>query len=340
MTERITTTATVPSELQLLDLMLGMMKTQSIHACTQLCLADLVDGEKTVPQIARETEPPTHPHALRRLFRALECMGIFSAIHEDVYAQTDLSRLLQQDGGMYYAGRMHGDPWQWRPWETFLYSLETGKPAFDHLYGQTMWDYFEHHKDEALNFNQAMKGLSTQVEGELAETYDFSDNQTIMDVGSGTGSMLATVLQRYPQAQGIFFDVPQVIQQAQENEQVLKVLSQARFESGDFFQAVPTGADVIMLRQIVKDWDDAQAIAILRNCACALNPGGKILVVEVVIASGMMMQKLVDLQLMVVLSGRERTEMEFRALIEKAGLRLERIIPVGRTSYSVFEVRK
>ena len=332
----------LPPQAIILDMLLGMMKTQAIHEAVRLNLAErLKDGPKQVSELAEETQ--TNPNSLVRLLRALESLGLFQEATPGTYAQTSLSHFLRPhiQGSMYDVALIHGEQWQWRPWEAFSYSLQTGKTAFDHLFETRLFEYFATHPKEAEGFNSAMAGFSHQVDRPLVEGYEYSSLSTIVDIGGGYGGWLSTILQVNPHLEGIVFDLPHVIEDAR--QQFSSSIQQPRYQlvAGDMFQpeTIPQGADAYIMRQIIKDWDDEAAISILTNCRRAMRPGGKILVAEQVVRPGegiMTSTKLIDLQLMVVLSGQERTEADYQALFESAGLQLTKIWPT-RSLYSILE---
>lgn len=329
----------VPPQAVLLDMMCGMMKTQAIHEATRLGLAELVkDGPRALTDLAAVTE--TQPAALARLLRALVTLDIFTEVEPDVFAQTAFSHLLRPDvpGSMYYVALLHGEQWQWQSWEGLSYSLHTGKTAFEHLYKEPLWQYFAENPEVGERFSQAMFQFSEQVNASIARSYDFSWMQTLVDVGGGYGNLLTTVLQHNPDLQGILFDLPSVVEGARAHIDVAGLSQRCQVVAGNIFEAIPEGADGYILKQIIKDWDDEQCISILHNCRRAMKPGGRVLVAEQVLLPGkhMSTSKLIDLQLLVVLSGRERYEHEFRRLFEAADLRLARIWPT-QSLYSILE---
>jgi 2-polyprenyl-3-methyl-5-hydroxy-6-metoxy-1,4-benzoquinol methylase len=331
----------MPPQVRILDMLLGMMKTRAIHEAVRLNLAELVkDGPKSVTELAQETQ--THAASLLRLLRALEGLGLFAEVEAGTYGQTALSHFLRPGvpGSMYDVAGIHGALWQWRPWEGLSYSLQTGKTAFDEIFGMPLFEYFARHPQEGKGFQQAMAGFSHQVDNPLAQGYDYSAFSSIVDIGGGLGSLLTAILRAHPQLTGVLFDLPSVIAAAREQIAASDIAPRCQLVAGDVFQAreIPQRADAYIMRQIIKDWHDEAVVQILSNCRQAMRPGGKILVAEQVILPGQRMQpaKLIDLQLMVVLSGQERTEAEYRALFEKAGLTLARIVPT-HSPYSILE---
>jgi precorrin-6B methylase 2 len=330
---------TLPPQALLLDMLCGMMKTQAIHEAARLQIADLVkDGPKSTAELAEATG--TDPASLYRLLSTLASLDIFVEVEPDYFAQTPLSNLLRPDvpGSMYDVTLIHGEQWQWRPWEAFSYSLQTGKPAFDSMFGEDLWNYFVKHPTHRERFQKAMAGFSAQVDMPIAIGYDFSSIHTLVDVGGGYGSLLTTILKANPAMQGILFDSPAVIEGARAHIEASGVANRCTLIAGDVLEGVPAGADAYIMKQVIKDWDDLHCIRILSNCRQAMKRGGKVLVAEQVLLPGRAMStsKLIDLQLMVVLSGRERYEAQFRRLFEAAGLQLSKIWPT-KSLYSILE---
>ncbi len=329
-----------PPQATMLDLLLGMMKTQAIHEAVRLDIASLIKDEpKSITELSETTG--MNKSALSRLLHALESLGIFQEVKPDYFAQTPLSHVLRPNvpGSMYDVAFIHGEQWQWRPWEQFSYSIQTGQTAFNSVFEGNLFDYFAKHPEEGERFNKAMTGFSRQVDQPITRGYDFSSIHTIVDIGGGYGSLLTAILRAYPHLQGILFDLPHVIKDAQERIASSDVAGRCQFIAGDMFNAedIP-GADAYIMKQIIKDWSDEESVRILSNCSKAMKSGGKILVAEQVLLPGRQMStaKLIDLQLMVVLSGQERYEQQYRALFEGAGLQVLKIWPTHST-YSIIE---
>ena len=328
----------IPPQAIMLDLLCGMMKTQAIHHATRLGIASLVkDGQKSTIELAETTG--TQPEALYRLLATLASMGIFEEVELGIFAQTPLSHILQPDvaGSMYDVSLLHGEPWQWHSWEAFAHSLETGHTAIEQVYHTSLWGYFNQHPDVGERFSKAMTGFSMQVNAPLAHAYDFSQFQTLVDVGGGYGSLITTILEATPTLRGVLFDLPPVIEEARVLIASSTIADRCELVSGDVFAEVPM-ADAYIMKQIIKDWDDEECIRILSNCRAAMKPGGRVLVAEQVLQTGKTMStaKLIDLQLMAVLSGRERYESQYRTLFERAGLHVVRIWPT-HSPYSIIE---
>jgi len=331
----------LPPQVIILDMLLGMMKTQAIHEAVRLNLAErLKDGPKSLADLASETK--TNPNALMRLLRTLESLGLFTEVEAGYYGQSALSHFLRPGvpGSMHDVAFIHGEEWQWRPWEGFSHSMETGQAAFNHLFHTTLFEYFSTHPIERERFNKAMAGFSNQVDAPLAQGYDYSPLGTIVDIGGGYGGLLRAILRANPQLRGTLFDLPQVVEDTRQQVAPTEEATRYQLIAGDMFQPeqIPQGADAYIMKQIIKDWDDTAAVLILDNCRKAMRPGGKVLVAEQVLLPGQTMvpAKLIDLQLMVVASGQERNEAQYRALFEAAGLDLVKIWPT-HSPYSILE---
>ncbi len=201
--ETATKLSTPPPHVILQTKLCGMMLTQCIRIAAELGIADLLnDGSQSIEVLATKTK--THPQSLHRVLRALVSSDIFEE-SEGIFSQTPQSALLRSDvpGSMRDIARMHGDEWQWRPWEQLEYSVRTGLPAFDHLYSMPMWEYFrDRNPRSGAIFDNTMAAFSSQVNDALAKSYDFSDIDTLVDVGGGTGSFLHKILSINPVYEG------------------------------------------------------------------------------------------------------------------------------------------
>lgn len=215
-------------------------------------------------------------------------------------------------------------------------AIKSGRPIIKAALGMEIWEWYAQHPEEARSFSSAMGNLAQMVAGELVRLVDFSDVQKVVDVGGANGVLLAAILHAHPKLSGILFDLPHVIEAAKPVIEGEGLIDRCELISGDFFKEVPSGADVHVLKHIIHDWDDESAIQILKNCRRALRPNGRLLLVEMVIpadnAPGPV--QFIDLNMLVLLGGRERSEIEFAALLKKAGFKPPRLI----RTYSPFVV--
>ena len=316
----------------------GYWVSQAIHVAATLGIADLLaEARRTSDELAASTG--THPPTLYRLLRALASAEVLQEFDGQRFELTSLGQQLRSDVPGSIAGwaAFVGCPSHWQAWDGLLHSVRTGKSAFEHVYGTDVWTYRSTHLDESAAFDRAMTSLSRLANAALLATYDFGRFRTIVDVGGGNGALLASVLAAHPVIQGVLFDQSHVVSGAAALLEDSGVANRCRTVGGSFFESVPQGADAYVLRAIVHDWDDDASIRILTVVRQALAQGSRVLIVERVIAPPNEGRdaKFSDLNMLVMLGGRERTREEFAALLESSGLRLERVLDAG--TFSVIE---
>lgn len=316
----------------------GYQVSQALHVAATLGIADLLkDGPKTVDELAQTTD--TDRSALSRLLRALASVGVFRDIDGSIYL-TPLAEHLRSDvPGSLRAWAMHiGQSYFWTAWDHLLDSVRTGEPAFRALYGMNPWEYREAHPEADSIFNAAMTGLAAGVAEAVVKDYDFSGIDVLVDVGGGQGALLAAILNANPRLHGILFDQPHVLPVAETLLEHAGVASRCRLVGGSFFDSVPAGANAYIMKNIIHDWDDTSSVRILRLCRDAMAAEGKVLLVERVIQAGNDPDpaKFMDVNMLVMLGGRERTVDDFRTLLAEAGLRLTHVIPT-QWGFSVIE---
>ncbi len=320
----------LPLQYQLNNMLVGgLVLARALSTAALLKLADyLIEGPKSVEELARQTG--THTLSLARLMRFLSQHGVFEAKSLEVYALTPLSQLLCSDvpGSARPIALMFGDPANWAALGNLPYSVQTGKPAFDYTHGMGIWPYHHHHPEAGTIFNQAMTSFSAQVDQQLAVHYDFSDIAKIIDVGGGNGNTLTTLLSRYTNMEGILFDQPAVIEQTKLSLQFARLQERCDIIAGDFFETLPAGGDMYFFKQILHDWDDDSCLKLLRKCRSRMAAGKKILVVEQLIQLGGPGRSalVLDMLMLALFTGQERTEEEFRRLFTSSGFELSRII--------------
>jgi len=323
--------------IQLFEMATGFMQSQAIYVAAKLGLADLLQaGPKNITDLAQATG--TNQPALYRLLRALTSIGVFAENGDGNFELTPLSAALLNDIPMslrHYVLLM-GDPTWWNAWGALLYSVKTGEPAFDRLFGMGYTEYLAQHPDLSETLNACMTSVSQVNNPAIVQSYDFSGFKKIIDLGGGHGSLLTAILKANPEASGVLFDLPHVIQTAKLDA---AIASRCEMVGGDFFKVVPPGGDAYLLKQIIHDWEDARCRQILKNCHQVMPENSRLLVIEAVIAPGeaQSINKFFDLHLLVTAQGgKERDEAEFRALFEAAGFTLSRIIPTP-SSFCIIE---
>lgn len=305
---------------------------EAIHVAARLHIAEaLADGSRTVDELAEITG--THPGSLHRLLRALACIGVFAELDRSRFVNTELSQLLRPNvPGSFCGMALASRDLMLRPWGELLYSVRTGEPGFDRAFGMPMWRYFAE-RDPAAGtlYNEAMTSLSTAVDSPIAEAAELSGAGTVVDIGGGRGSLLTTLLTTYPSIEkGILFDQPSVIEEARS---LFGPVADGRLQlvGGDFFAAIPAGADVYFMKWILHDWNDAACINLLTTCRRAMLPHSRLLAAELIIDADRNdeLAHSYDLQMLVYFGGKERAVEELRALYDSAGLRLIRVIPTA-----------
>lgn len=308
------------------NLLVGKWVSQAIYVAAELGLADLLDaGERGVETLAQDAG--ADPEALYRLARGLSSVGVFQETAERRFRNTPLSETLRsgKPGSIRGFARLMGMEMAWSAWGALLYSVKTGRPAFDHVAGQSTFDYIASRPDQAEIINEAMTSLSEMASHAVVDAYDFSPARVIVDVGGGHGLLLATILQANPGAHGILFELPHAIDGARRLFASSQLSDRVEVVAGDALERVVPGGDVYLMKHILHDWDDDRAQRFVRNCAEALPVGGRLLVIEAVLTPPDVphFAKLLDLEMLIMsLGGRERTLEDYRRLYEVAGLEL------------------
>ena len=327
----------------LMQVATGYMPTVCLHAAAKLKIADLLaGGPKPVSELAREAQG-VNENALYRVLRSLATLGIFTEARSGTFANTAASELLRSGvpGSLRDVVLWLGNPLHLRIFAEFMHSIETGATAIQKATGHEAFEYFKHDAAEQVIFNAAMTNLSAFLIPPVLEAYDFGALGTLADVGGGHGFLLAAILQKHPGLRGIVFDLPDVVAGAKPRIESLGLASRCEIAGGDFFQGVPA-ADSYVMKSIIHDWDDARSVTILKNCARAMRgTTGKVLLVEFIIDPGNepSLGKWIDMEMLAMAGGRERTEAEFAELFAKAGLRLARIVRT-KSPYCVVEAVK
>ena len=333
---------TQESAAQQLDRMItGYWVSQAIYAAAKFGIADeLRDGPKSIEDLAKTTA--THPEALYRLLRALASCGIFAEGEPRHFSLTPLADLLRSDvsGSKRALALMSGDE-QFQAWAEIAYSIKTGEIAFDKVFGKPIFDYLSENPEQAKIFDAAMVGIHGRESEVIRDAYDFSDIGILADIGGGNGSQLIGILAQNSSMKGILFDLPHVIERAKTPMESAGLEDRCTLISGNFFEAVPEGAHAYLMRHIIHDWDDEKAVTILRNCHRAMPNDAKLLVVESVIPPGNAPfgGKFLDLVMMLIPGGKERTEAEYKALFGEAGFELSRVLPTT-TEICIVEGKK
>ncbi|MBI3212519.1 MAG: hydroxyneurosporene methyltransferase [Mycobacterium sp.] len=324
--------STVPANIALLELGFGAWLTQALCAAARLGIADALSaGPLTADEVARRVG--TDPGATYRLMRALASRGVFRLRRDGRFALTPMGRALRSDadGSMAPMLRLIGSPEHWQHWSDLAYSVQTGRTAVEKQRGTPIFEYLQTNPEYAAIFNDAMTGVSSLATEAAVPLYDFSDRRLVIDVGGGHGALLAAVLTRAPQANGILYDLPSVVADAGPVLDAAGVSARCAVTDGSFFDSVPDGGDAYLLKSIIHDWDDESSLTILRNVRAAMAADAKVLLFEMVLPQGAPPHPgmLLDLEMLVHAGGRERTAQQYAELLSRAGLRMTRVIPTA-----------
>lgn len=328
-----------PADAILMQMLFGALMQRSICVAAKLGIADLLaEKPQTADELAAKTE--THAPSLYRVLRTLASAGVFAETADQKFELTPIAGLLREgapNSKRDFAVMMDED-WIWQAWGALMYSVKTGGVAHEKVQGMSSFEFFAQNKEAGKVFNHAMTNLSLTVIPAIVEAYEFSGIGKLVDIAGGHGLLLARILKANSQVHGILFDLPFVIEGASELLEKEGVRHRVELASGDFFQSVPAGADAYMMKHIIHDWDDEHSIKILRNIRSAMNEGGKVLIIEMVVPEGNepSPSKALDLLMLVMEGGKERTKDEYKKLLETSGFRLSRIVPT-KSPYSVIE---
>ncbi|MDF0666866.1 MAG: methyltransferase [Nitrospira sp.] len=301
-----------------------------LYVAAKLSLADhLGKGPTPVDDLAAVTN--THPPSLGRFLRTLGYLGLVTEDSAGRFMLTTLGAALKTGapGSARAAILTLASPIMTQGWGRLLESVQSGKPGLEQAMGMPIFEWLAQHPEEASLFSETMVSFHGAEPSAVAAAYDFSGMRTIVDVGGATGNLLATILSRHPKPRGILYDLPHVIRDAPTLLRSHGVADRVTIESGSFFDRVPSGHDAYLLSHIIHDWTEAQCLRILGHCRRALAPAGRVLVIEMVLPEGNAPHpgKMLDMMMLVGPGGQERTIPEYRALLDKADLRLTKVVP-------------
>ena len=325
------TSPTAPPAAQqqaMLNMIRGFQTTQIISVAAKLRIADhLKDGPKTIVALAAATG--AHEDTLYRLLRALASIGIFTEddgmrFRLNIAAQALLSGV---PGSLRATAEVAGQEWMWRPWGALLYSVQTGETAFNHLYGKNTFDWFLEHPDAAALFDESMAESSDRSLRAIVTSYDFSRVRKVVDVGGGTGTLIAEILRANPTVRGVLFDLDHVVASARQKFDS-RMVDRCEFAGGDFFKAVPGGGDLYVMKHILHDWDNRSCQRILSTVRQAMPDKARLLVIEDIVCGPNQpcIAKVSDINMLVRTGGHNRTEKEYRDLLSRGGFDIARVI--------------
>jgi ubiquinone/menaquinone biosynthesis C-methylase UbiE len=314
--------ASVDPASQLMRRLAGKYVVQALATAAELGLAEALEQPCTLGDLALALA--CDQDALRRLLGVLVSEGVVVEGTDDRYALTPLGAQLRRDA-LGTLARFVGSPSQWVPWTALTHAVRTGRSAFEHVHGRSLFEYLADHPDEAALYDEAVDAFTTAQAVALAQQDVLDDVRTVVDVGGGRGTLLLELLRHRSGLNGVLFERSAVLERARARFEAEGLQARCRFVEGDFFSAVPPDADAYVLKHVLHNWDDVRAEAILRRCAEAAAPGGRVLVVEALLLPGNVRDgaRLMDLEMLALTGGgRERSKPEFRRLLSSAGLQL------------------
>jgi hypothetical protein len=328
-----------PAQHQLIRMATAHWVSRLLYVAAQMNLADcLAEGSKTAEEVAWSAAADAP--SLYRVMRTLASLGLFTEDPSHRFSLTPLGEALKTGtpGSVRTSVLTLAGDLSTKSLDHLLYSVQTGKSGFERAFGMPFFDWLANHPRDASMFSETMVGVHGAEPAAVAAAYDFSEFETIIDVGGAIGNFLAGILERHSRPRGILFDLPHVVCDASALIQARGLADRISVEAGNFLESVPAAAGAYLLSHIIHDWSEAQCLTILANCRRAMKPNSRLLIVEMVLPSGNTPHpgKMLDIVMLTLTGGQERTELEYRALLDKAGFRLTRVVPT-ESAVSVIE---
>src|SRR5688572_25202311 len=328
---------------QLMDMAISHWRAELILQAAEMSLADKFSGDAARTAADLAAEYGMRHREFYRYLRSLTGLGLLASAGSDSFRLTDLGAALKT--GAPGASRsaviaLIGD--MVKPaWKEFDHGLLTGDTGFEKAHGMGLFEYLQHNPGMAQFFSETMVGFHGREPPAVAEAYDFSGIRSLVDVGGASGNMLGHILSRHPGVSGVLYDLPHVVVDAPPLLESFGVADRVTIEGGSFFESVPAGHDAYLLSHIIHDWDDGENATILGNVREAMNPDGKLLIVEMVLpeTDEPHMGKMLDMMMLLVPGGEERTPSEYAALLEPNGFRMTRVVPTDSPVSVVEAVR-
>jgi O-methyltransferase domain/Dimerisation domain len=323
-----------------LKMIWGIHISRAVYVAAELGIADrLASGPASAAELAAATQ--THERSLYRVLRLLASLGVLTEREPRTFGLTQLGDRLRTDvpASMRSWARLVEAVGGVRAFEPILQTVRTGEPGVDAAYGMGLFEFLERHPAHAASFDAAMSERTSAFAPGVAAAWDFARARTVADIGGGHGTLLSAILRAHSHLRGILMEAPAVAAGAGPVLQAAGVADRCEVVTGDFFAGVPAGADCYLLANVLHDWDDDRAAAILARCRETLPPGGQVLIIERLIPDDperALPALLSDINMLVVTGGMERTTTEYGELLAAAGLRPGRVMPVA-APYGVIE---
>jgi len=325
---------------KLLTLFAGEWVSRGIYVATKLEIAEhLQEGPTSIQELASLSQ--SNPDSLYRLMQMLAGFGIYEEGPQNVFSNTETSRLLIKTSpdtlhalSLFYGEDIH------KSWSELFSSIQTGTPAFEHSFKQPVFSFFKDNPKRAALFQEAMKEKSKAVIQSALSNYDFGQYSSICDVGGGYGQFIQALLQKHPNLSGTVFELPEVIEKIKEQNLIFEN-SRCQLMAGDFFVSIPRGKEAYLLKSVIHDWEDTKAEQILKNCHRAMDSNSRLLIVEVVLQPGEKhaYANCMDFLMLAITGGKERSLSSMTQLLEKTGFVIEHIYPTA-TEFSLLEIKK
>jgi hypothetical protein len=317
------------AQIQMLQIISGFWISRAVYVIAKLGIPDLLKpGPKTADELAATTN--MHAPSLFRILRALASVGVLNSA-DGRFALTPLSETLVTDapGSVRWFAVSELGQEHYPAWGNLMHSVKTGEIAFDHFFGMDAWKYFQQNPEDAEVFNNSMSAMTAATNEAILSLYDFSGFTKIVDLGGGHGGLITSILKANPELKGVLFDAPAVIEGARSKIEAAGLADRCETIAGDFFKSVPAGGDAYIMKWIIHDWNDELATTILKNCRNQIRANGKLILVDCVVpeTDEPHFSKFIDLNMLVMTGGKERTAREFEKLLEGAGFKLSRVIP-------------
>jgi hypothetical protein len=323
---------TTSAAANLLRLVNGYQLSQAIHVAATLNLADHIGSStRSSDELASLTR--AHPQSLYRLLRALAAAGVLHEGDDRTFSLTDMGECLRSESVTPVGGwaAFIGRPNVWQAWGHLLHSVRTGENAYQDLHGQSVWQFRADHPEENAIFDRAMTSNSRAAIDEAIAAYDFGQFGHVADIGGGQGRLIAGILLTHPNLRGTLFDQPHVVAKAGDVLAAGGVADRCNVVAGNFFDAVPEGADAYIMRAVIHDWDDEKSLAILRTCRRAMRHGARLLLLERVVEppNKGLITKLSDLNMLIAPGGQERSYDEYAALCQQTSFEPRGVVRAG-----------
>ena len=329
-----------PPPVQMIQMLAGFQVSQALYVAAKVGVADaLVDGPLPIDQLAERVD--ADPLALSRLLRTLSSLGVFSQTEPGTFGLTPLGGTLVSDqpGSMRDLALMWMET-HYAPFAGLLGTVRTGECAATGHYGEPFFSWLADQPEQVDRFSRAMANLTDGIKAGAVASYDFSGAGRIVDVGAADGALIASILSSTPGTTGIAFDLPHVVAEAEATVKGYGLGDRLTTQGGSFFETVPAGADTYLLSMVLHDWNDVDATRLLANIRAAASPGARVLAFELVMPTtdAPHMSKMIDLTMLGMLNGRERTDAEMQTLFEGAGFVYDGAVATP-TPISIIEAR-